>query len=129
MSTYGYVEADPISFIDQFGNVRQGKQTGKWWEFTDRNFQRWFHLCWKQPGDPDASREELAEAHTEWVLSGKPDGKNGCGGPPPAPEPTPAPESPSESIECNEDCEKSWAVTFVIGVGLVFTYICNSLAF
>jgi hypothetical protein len=75
--TVGLTDSDPI------GYARQGGETGQWWEYTDRNFQRWFHQCIKQPGDPDATRADLADAYVQWVQYGKPDGKNGCGGPPP----------------------------------------------
>jgi RHS repeat-associated protein len=94
---YGYVGGNPLSYTDPLGDVRQGGQTGQWWEYTDRNFQRWFHLCIKQPGDPDATRADLADAYEQWIEYGKPDGKNGCGGPPPAPALGKCPETEKDS--------------------------------
>jgi RHS repeat-associated protein len=116
VNTYTYVGGKPVSYADPDGLVRQGGQTGQWWEFRDRNFQRWFHLCVKQRGDPDATRGELADAHALWVSLGKPDGKNGCGGPPPPP---PAPSGDT----CGEDCKKV-ATTVVIGGTAYIVYRC-----
>jgi len=116
INTYSYVGGNPVSYADPDGLVRQGGQTGQWWEFRDRNFQRWFHLCVKQRGDPDASRGELADAYALWVSLGKPDGKNGCGGPPPPP---PAPSGDT----CGEDCKKV-ATTVVIGGTAYIVYRC-----
>ncbi|MDH0863814.1 RHS repeat-associated core domain-containing protein [Mitsuaria sp. GD03876] len=120
INSYAYVQGDPLSFIDPQGDVRQGGKTGKWWEFNDRNFQRWFHQCIKQPGDQDATREELADAHAEWISYGKPDGKNGCGGPPPPPAPASAPASASASASaCGEECQKTAKVVVVAGTAYV----------
>jgi RHS repeat-associated protein len=103
INTYTYVEGNPLQYIDPLGNVRKGGKTGQWWEFGNRDFQRWFHQCWKQPGDQDATRAELAEAYATWVEWGMPDGKDGCGGPPPAPAPAPA---PGENA-CSDTCKKA----------------------
>ncbi|MFL6679351.1 MAG: RHS repeat-associated core domain-containing protein, partial [Burkholderiaceae bacterium] len=117
MSTYAYVDGDPIRYFDSNGEVRQGGKTGQWWEYTDRNFQRWFHQCWKSPGDQDATRGELGQAYAEWLQHGKPDGKNGCGGPPPPP---PAPASSPEGCDT---CKKA-ATTVVVGGTSYVIYRC-----
>jgi RHS repeat-associated protein len=52
----------------------------QWYGHNDRNFQRWFHRCYKEAGDPDASKEELAEAYAEWISRGSPKGGNCYGG-------------------------------------------------
>jgi RHS repeat-associated protein len=110
---YAYVEGNPVSYTDPLGYVRQGGKTGQWWEYTDRNFQRWFHLCIKQSGDPDATRSELADAYAQWVQYGKPDGKNGCGGPPPPPIPT----------KTCDTCQKA-ATVVVVGGTAYLIYRC-----
>ena len=112
INTYGYVGGNPVSYVDPLGQARKGGKTGEWWEFTDRNFQRWFHLCIKGPGDADANRADLAEAYRMWVKYGKPDGKNGCGGPPPPPAPA-----------CGETC-KTTANVVVAGGTAYLVYRC-----
>ncbi|MEX8514394.1 hypothetical protein [Leptothrix ochracea] len=77
---------------------------------TTRNFQRWFHQCIKQPGDPDATKEDLSDAYAQWMEYGKPDGKNGCGGPTP----------PSEPVDtCGDACQKTANVVVVGGTAYV----------
>jgi RHS repeat-associated protein len=107
LNTYGYVGGNPVLYTDPLGYARQGGKTGQWWEFTDRNFQRWFHQCIKNRGDADASRAELAEAYKQWIEYGRPDGKNGCGGPPPA-----------SAQNCDDACEKT--ATFVFSGGSAY---------
>ncbi|MBU2714465.1 hypothetical protein, partial [Zooshikella harenae] len=84
-----------------------------------------FHQCVKQDGDPDATREELADAYADWVQYGKPDGKNGCGGPPPVPVPVPEP------IECDSNCEKTLQQTTRVtaqgAVIIFFIWVCSAL--
>lgn len=108
------MDGNPLSFIDPLGLASQDGKTGQWWEYTDRNFQRWFHLCIKQDGDPDASRPELADAYAEWLKYGKRDGKNGCGGPPPPPVPTET---------CGDTCQKTASVV-VVGSTAYVVYRC-----
>ena len=117
INTYAYVGGNPILYFDPLGYARQGGETGRWWEFNDRNFQRWFHKCVKGPGDPDATREELADAYAEWVDNGKPDGKNGCGGPPPPP-------LPAEPETCGEECKDKVATVVVAGGTAYVIYRC-----
>lgn len=52
----------------------------KWYGYDNQDFHKWFHKCWKQPGDADASKEEIEEAYQEWVSRGRPAGGNCYGG-------------------------------------------------
>lgn len=125
INTYAYVGGNPLQYVDPLGHNRKGGKSGQWWEFTDRNFQRWFHQCVKQPGDRDATRDELADAYATWVEWGKPDGMNGCGGPPPAPAPAPAPAP--ESPACGESCKrvlKSVRDAVTGTLILIFVFVC-----
>ena len=117
-NTYAYVEGNPVSYVDPHGDARKGGKTGQWWEFTDRNFQRWFHQCVKDPGDPDASRAELADAYGQWIEYGKPDGKNGCGGPPPPPTP---------AATCGDACQSTATVVAAGGAAYII-YRCIRMA-
>jgi RHS repeat-associated protein len=54
---------------------------------------------------------------------------NECGSPPP-PAPSGFPQdSGDSSLQCNENCEGSWVTTFVVGVGMVLTYVFTCVAF
>jgi hypothetical protein len=60
-------------------SVRWSDRTGlkkgdRWYGYNDREFQRWFHHCWKQSGNADADQEEIAEAYADWVSRGSPVG-------------------------------------------------------
>ncbi|WP_281852236.1 RHS repeat-associated core domain-containing protein [Dyella sp. GSA-30] len=68
VSSFGYALSRPMAFTDPLGLAPKDR----WWEFTDREFQRWYHQCWKQSGDPDATRDELGDAHDEWKKRGSP---------------------------------------------------------
>jgi RHS repeat-associated protein len=119
VNTFAYVQGNPVQYVDPLGQARHGGKTGQWWEFTDRNFQRWFHQCVKGPGDPDATREELADAYAQWVDYGRPDGKNGCGGPPPAPAGSPAGSPAGAAGAACEDCKKVASLVMVGGTAYV----------
>ena len=96
-TTGRYLEADPLGLVDGasvYGYVRQspmmwtdlrGEHHGdKWYGYTNKQFQRWFHRCYKQPGDADANKEEMADAYAEWKERGSPtDGR--CDNMPPPP--------------------------------------------
>jgi len=95
-STYGYVGNNPIRFTDTYGLSK----TDRWFGFNNRDFQWWFHNCYKQKGDPDvSSREDMAEAYAEYLAAGSPP-RGKCSNnkpkscPNPETAPAPAPESP-----------------------------------
>lgn len=87
-NTYLYVNGNPLGYSDALGLTPKDK----WWQFTDRDFQRWYHQCWKEKGARDATREELAEAYSEWLSRGAPRGGRCWGGEPPCPQLVPSPE-------------------------------------
>jgi RHS repeat-associated protein len=69
---YLYVGDDPVNFSDPRGLTR----SDPWYGYNDRDFQRWFHRCWKEKGGPRVTPEdEIAEAYDEWISRGSP--KNG----------------------------------------------------
>ena len=76
---YAYGQNDPIDESDPDGLSPKGKD--KWYGYNDPDFHKWFHRCWKQPGDPDADKAGIQEAYDEWVRRGKPKGGNCWNGP------------------------------------------------
>lgn len=65
---------DDNKWIGMAQNFRGGGKNKR-----DRNlrdfpieFIRWFHKYYKEPGDPDRTREELEEIYDEWVDLGRP---------------------------------------------------------
>ncbi|HXN53633.1 MAG TPA: RHS repeat-associated core domain-containing protein [Candidatus Acidoferrum sp.] len=71
---YAYGQNSPINESDPDGLT--GKD--KWYGYNDPDFHKWFHRCWKQPGDPDANKAGIQEAFEEWVRRGRPKGGK-CG--------------------------------------------------
>src|SRR5262249_46328774 len=78
-SVYTFVQNSPIDLTDPLGQLPKRKD--KWYGHDDPDFQKWFHLCWKQPGDPDADKEGIEEAYREWVHRNKPRGGRCWNGP------------------------------------------------
>jgi len=94
----------------------------KWWGRNDREFQRWFHQCWKQKGARDADQEEIEEAYAEWVRRGSPTGGKCDGKPAPVPVPVPEPDSQQKEI-CGKNCQQVWkAIRDATGLIILWTF-------
>jgi RHS repeat-associated protein len=78
VNLYVYVRNKATELIDPFGWSPTSKD--KWYGHNEPDFHKWFHRCWKQPGDPDACKEKIEEAYREWEDRGKPKGGK-CGSP------------------------------------------------
>jgi uncharacterized protein RhaS with RHS repeats len=76
-NTFGYVLGNTLIFSDKDG-LAPGD---KWYGYTNKDFQKWFHRCWKQSGNEDADKYEIEEAYAEWLRHGSPKGGK-CGNPP-----------------------------------------------
>jgi RHS repeat-associated protein len=74
---YAYSQNSPVDESDADGLSPTGKD--KWYGYNDDDFHKWFHRCWKQPGDPDADKGGIADAYNVWNSIGRPKGGN-CGG-------------------------------------------------
>ncbi|MGH9907881.1 MAG: RHS repeat domain-containing protein, partial [Pyrinomonadaceae bacterium] len=84
INLYSYVENAPVDGTDPFG-LKKKKQRDRWYGYDDKNFHKWFHRCWKQAGDPDASQADIKEAYDEWLSRGSPQGGECWGAKKPAP--------------------------------------------
>ena len=112
VNTYLYVEGNPSVYTDSMGSHKGDK----WYGFDNREFQRWFHKCWKQAGNPDADKEEIAEAYAEWVSRGSPKGGK-CDNTSPPPPPAPA-------DTCGDSCKEKVATVVVVGGTAYVVYRC-----
>lgn len=106
MNLYAYVDSDPINWTYFLGQHKGDK----WFGFNNKEFHKWFHRCWKESGDKDATKEEIAEAFAEWKSVGSPTGGK-CGGSAPPPIST-------EDVNC-ETCKKVATVVVVGGTAYI----------
>ncbi len=105
------------------GGVRQDPNfflisTDKWYGYKNKTFRDWFHRCYKQPGDPDASKETIEAAYAEWLERGSPTSNNcdGNGGRGKFPAPL-AEKARSRKSSPSNSSEFSTAAKVAAGVG------------
>jgi RHS repeat-associated protein len=65
---YQYAINNPVAYTDSFGYA----PGDNWYGYNNRDFQDWFHRNWKQPGDPDATKQKIEAAYEEWKQQGSP---------------------------------------------------------
>jgi RHS repeat-associated protein len=119
---YQYVWNSPVIYTDPLG-FGPGD---KWYGYNDRNFQDWFHRKWKQPGDPDATKEDIEDAYQEWENQGRPGrdpkgdrrGNKDCDKPEPEAQPEPDPDTESQFSRLG-DWVRDHSTELIIGAGAV----------
>jgi len=116
INPYAYVENNPLNNSDPEGLAPKDR----WYGHNNRDFHNWFHRCWKEAGDPDANKEEVARAYQEWISRGSPKGGRcwGGGSPTSCPErqtqrsqkrwPGPTMEELRLNEESNRQMERFW---------------------
>jgi RHS repeat-associated protein len=121
LNWFSYVDNNPLQYVDPNG-LSKGD---RWYGYRNRDFQKWFHRCWKRPGDPDADKKDIETAHAEWISRGSPKGGNCWGGGTPSPsecrEPVPArrriPGPSLEELRLQEEAarqmEKFWTKVLI----------------
>jgi RHS repeat-associated protein len=64
---YGYVGGDGVNGVDPSGLTKFDK-----WFGLPKKFRHWFHRQFKEQGNPNATKEELADAFEQWKDMGSP---------------------------------------------------------
>jgi hypothetical protein len=77
MNPYVYVYNMPTMLTDENGLVPKDK----WYGHKDKDFHKYYHRCYKPKAGirGNGTREDIEEAHAEWLAAGKPKGGK-CGG-------------------------------------------------
>jgi RHS repeat-associated protein len=75
---YAYVANNTENSVDPDGLSNKDN----WYGYSNKDFHKWFHRCWKEKGDADADKEAIEEAYKEWVKRGSPQGGECWGGKP-----------------------------------------------
>lgn len=65
---YEYVDNNSVNFKDSTGYSK----FDQWFGDYPKAFKNWFHRQFKDPGDPNATKEELEQAYKEWKDQGEP---------------------------------------------------------
>ena len=64
---YGYVDNNPLRYIDPLGLSKFDQFYG-----LPKKFWQWYHRNEKRPGDSDLTKEETQTLHKEWKEKGMP---------------------------------------------------------
>ncbi len=123
-SFYAYVGNRAVNDSDPTGLSPRSRD--RWYGRNDRRFQNWFHNCWKEKGDPDASKKDIEEAYQEWLARGKPSGFNGdCGSRPKPCQETQPQHSVLDDLEDwanHHKMEVAVGAATIVGVGVVIFF-------